>query len=51
MTPPDPAAWYTLRNVDAVDSPALVVYRDRVLENITCSKAWWKATWLRCART
>jgi D-serine deaminase-like pyridoxal phosphate-dependent protein len=39
MTPADPTAWYTLRNVDAVDSPALVVYRDRVQENISLLKS------------
>ncbi|CAA9303831.1 MAG: Type III PLP / low-specificity D-threonine aldolase [uncultured Cytophagales bacterium] len=39
MNPADAAAWYTLRNVDAVDSPALVVYRDRVLQNITLLKS------------
>jgi len=39
MPPPDPTAWYTLRNVDAVDSPALVVYRDRVLQNIALLKS------------
>ncbi|MEO8412995.1 MAG: D-TA family PLP-dependent enzyme [Ginsengibacter sp.] len=26
--------WYRVKDIDAVDSPALVVYRDRVLENI-----------------
>jgi len=26
--------WYTIRNIDDLDSPALVVYRDRVRENI-----------------
>src|SRR5690349_19954642 len=27
-------AWYTIENIEEVDSPALVVYRERVLENI-----------------
>lgn len=26
--------WYAIANVDAIDSPALVVYRDRIEENI-----------------
>src|SRR5664279_1715190 len=26
--------WYLLKDIDAKDSPALVVYRERVLENI-----------------
>lgn len=29
-----PTAWYTIHNIEEVDSPALVVYRERVLENI-----------------
>lgn len=27
--------WYHIKNIDAIDSPALVVYRERVLENIS----------------
>jgi len=26
--------WYTIEDIDSIDSPALVVYRERVLENI-----------------
>lgn len=26
--------WYTIKNIDAVDSPALAIYYDRVVENI-----------------
>ena len=32
-------AWYTIEGVEAVDSPALVVYRDRVEENIRLLKS------------
>lgn len=32
MTAP---AWYTIRNIDQLDSPALAIYKDRVAENIT----------------
>ncbi len=38
MTAPQPStaatAWYTIRNIDEVDTPALVVYLDRVKRNI-----------------
>ena len=27
--------WYCIADVDSIDSPALVVYRERVLENIS----------------
>jgi len=26
--------WYTIEDIDSIDSPALVIYRERVLENI-----------------
>ena len=26
--------WYEIKNIETIDSPALVIYRDRVLENI-----------------
>jgi D-serine deaminase-like pyridoxal phosphate-dependent protein len=26
--------WYRLKNIDAIDSPALIIYHDRVLQNI-----------------
>src|SRR5687768_10537356 len=29
-----PTPWYAIANVDEVDSPALVVYADRVHENV-----------------
>jgi D-threonine aldolase len=32
------AHWYTIRNVEEVDSPALVIYPDRVRENIRLLK-------------
>ncbi len=32
-------AWYTVRNIDTVDTPALLIYRDRVLENIRMLKS------------
>lgn len=31
--------WYQIRNVDAIDSPALIVYSERVGMNITMAKA------------
>lgn len=34
--PNKPPTWYTLQNTDAVDSPALVIYADRVATNIRC---------------
>ncbi len=30
--------WYTISNIDQIDSPSLVVYRDRVLRNIETLK-------------
>ena len=27
--------WFTIKDIDAIDSPALVIYRERVLENIS----------------
>ena len=30
--------WYEIRNIDTIDSPALVVYKQRVLENIRLLK-------------
>lgn len=30
--------WFTIKNIDAVDSPALVIYKDRVIENIQLLK-------------
>jgi D-threonine aldolase len=42
------ATWYSLQNMDSVDSPALVVYPDRVRENIRLLKAMSRgADWLR----
>lgn len=29
--------WYTIRNVDNIDSPALVLYRERIQQNITAA--------------
>src|SRR6188472_2814058 len=26
--------WYRITNIDAIDSPALVIYKDRVIQNI-----------------
>lgn len=31
--------WYEIKNIDTIDSPALVVYKQRVLENIRLLKA------------
>ncbi len=30
----DVKEWYTINNIDTVDSPALIVYKERVVENI-----------------
>src|SRR5258707_6078385 len=30
--------WYTIKNIDGIDSPALIVYPDRVAENISTLK-------------
>ena len=30
----DVKKWYTINNIDKIDSPALIVYRERVVENI-----------------
>ena len=30
--------WYHVKNIDAIDSPALVIYAERVLENISKAK-------------
>ncbi len=37
MTAKDDTAkeWYLIKNLDAIDSPALVIYRERVLHNIS----------------
>jgi len=32
--------WYNIQNIDAIDSPALVIYKERVIENIRLLKAW-----------
>ncbi|MEO5782731.1 MAG: D-TA family PLP-dependent enzyme, partial [Ginsengibacter sp.] len=29
--------WYRITNIDEIDSPALVIYKDRVMKNITTS--------------
>ncbi|MDF2190646.1 D-TA family PLP-dependent enzyme [Paraflavitalea sp. CAU 1676] len=34
QTQNDTMAWYTIKNIDAVDSPALVIYEERVRKNI-----------------
>ncbi|WP_295125398.1 D-TA family PLP-dependent enzyme [uncultured Chitinophaga sp.] len=34
MTTNDTAAWYSIRNISTIDSPALVVYYEKVKENI-----------------
>lgn len=34
----DAAAWYVIKNVDTIDSPALVLYEDRIRENIQLAK-------------
>ncbi len=39
FAPDSTTAWYTIQNIDEVDSPALVVYRDRILENIRLLKS------------
>jgi D-threonine aldolase len=31
--------WYQLKNIDGIDSPALIIYPDRVLENISTLKS------------
>ena len=30
--------WFTIKNIDAIDSPALVIYKDQVIENIQLLK-------------
>ena len=30
--------WYEINNIATIDSPALVIYQERVLENISCLK-------------
>ncbi len=30
--------WYQINNIDSVDSPALVIYKDRVIQNINTAK-------------
>ncbi|HVZ96842.1 MAG TPA: D-TA family PLP-dependent enzyme [Chitinophagaceae bacterium] len=34
MTAEDPKDWYFIDDIDSIDSPCLVIYRQRVLENI-----------------
>ncbi len=34
-----PGTWYGIENIDAIDSPALIVYEDRVRENIRLLKS------------
>ncbi|WP_257669891.1 D-TA family PLP-dependent enzyme [Parapedobacter tibetensis] len=34
MAKDDKQHWYTIKNVDNIDSPALIVYPDRVIDNI-----------------
>lgn len=31
-------SWFTIKNIDAIDSPALVIYKERVAENIVLLK-------------
>jgi D-serine deaminase-like pyridoxal phosphate-dependent protein len=48
LTPFMHSPWYTLQNIEAVDSPALVIYPDRVKENIRLLKSMSKGIeWLR----
>ena len=35
----DGATWYEIKNIDSIDSPALVIYKERVLENIRLLKS------------
>ncbi len=30
--------WYEIKNIDAIDSPALVIYQERIIENIRLLK-------------
>ena len=30
--------WYEINNIENIDSPALVIYQERILENISCLK-------------
>ena len=30
--------WYEINNIETIDSPALVIYQERILENISCLK-------------
>src|SRR5437764_4717326 len=34
MNEPNAAHWYKIKNIDEIDTPALVVYPERVRENI-----------------
>ena len=34
-----PMKWYEIKNIDTIDSPALVIYKERVIENIRLFKA------------
>lgn len=48
MVEQDALNWYEIRNLDKVDSPALVVYPDRIAENIRLLKQMVKGVaWLR----
>ncbi len=41
LTFPDPLTgntWYDIKNIDTIDSPALVIYKERVIENIRLLK-------------
>ena len=40
-------AWYEIKNIDTIDSPALVIYKERVLENIRLLKSMKDAAHLR----
>ena len=31
--------WYRIKNIDSIDSPALIVYPQRVVENISTLKS------------
>lgn len=43
-----PSDWYTVENIETIDSPALLVYQDRVKENIRLLKNWVRdVEWLR----
>ena len=34
--------WYEIENIDELDTPALVVYPERVRQNIAGLSGWWE---------